>query len=493
MLTTPAVVVQQKSPQGFFKLNWDVSLNVKRQQMGMGIAVQDHDDGLLASFRATMEKNAQSSNANVGDTSSPTSDIPIYENSPKKPRRVDANQFDISSLEYDPGLRRQIWDNDVNQRDEIRRAYIKAGPYRRNISKYPKSGQANHLRSFQPSWFLLFPTWLEYSPDKDAPFCLPCFLFSKPSGHPTQRVFTIDGFKNWKRVRDGKHCAFLNHIGKDPNSFHIIAERSYEDLKNQSQHIQNVFEKATSEQIANNRLQLKASIDAVRMLAFQGVAFRGWDESVSSKNHGNFLEILDLTVSYNEQIAEVIVKVPKNASYTSPTIQKEILHVFSTKVKEAIRDEIGDARFCIIVDEARDESMKEQMAIVLRFVDKNGFVQEHFFGLVHGNDGASNMRGELNGLQALVSNDCPYAYYIHCFAHRLQLALVAASKEVISIHQFFTNLSSIVNIVCASCNRFEELWVAQAAENPYMIEIDEIETGRGLNQISTLQRAADTR
>jgi hypothetical protein len=60
-------------------------------------------------------KNAQSSNINVGDTSSPTSDIPISENSPKKSRRVDANQFDISSLEYDPGLCRQIWDYDVNK------------------------------------------------------------------------------------------------------------------------------------------------------------------------------------------------------------------------------------------------------------------------------------------------------------------------------------------------------------------------------------------
>ncbi|KAK3211683.1 hypothetical protein Dsin_016389 [Dipteronia sinensis] len=39
------------------------------------------------------------------------------------------------------------------------------------------------------------------------------------------------------------------------------------------------------------------------------------------------------------------------------------------------------------------------------------------------------MRGEWNGLQALFLKDCPYAYYVHCFAHRLQLALVAASKE----------------------------------------------------------------
>jgi hypothetical protein len=73
------------------------------------------------------------------------------------------------------------------------------------------------------------------------------------------------------------------------------------------------------------------------------------------------------------------------------------------------------------------------------------------------------------------------------------LALVAASKEVILVHQFFTNLNSIVNIVCASCNRFEELRISQIAEIAYLMETNEIESGRGLNQISTLQRAGDTR
>jgi ribosomal protein L22 len=154
-------------------------------------------------------------------------------------------------------------------------------------------------------------------------------------------------------------------------------------LKKQSQHIQNVFENFTFEQIANNRLQLKASIDVVRVLAFQDVAFRGRDENVDSTDHGNFLEILNLMVSSNEHIAEVIAKAPKNASYTSPMIRKEILHIFSTKLKEAIRKEIGNAKFCIMVDKARDELMKEQMFIVLRFVDKDDFVREHFFGLVH--------------------------------------------------------------------------------------------------------------
>ena len=52
-------------------------------------------------------------------------------------------------------------------------------------------------------------------------------------------------------------------------------------------------------------------------------------------------------------------------------------------MKKAIREEIGDAKFCILVDEARDEPMKEPMAVVLRYVDTNGFVWERFYGIVH--------------------------------------------------------------------------------------------------------------
>ena len=52
-------------------------------------------------------------------------------------------------------------------------------------------------------------------------------------------------------------------------------------------------------------------------------------------------------------------------------------------MKKVIREEIGDAKFCILVDEARDESMKEQITMVLRYVDTNGFVRERFYEIVH--------------------------------------------------------------------------------------------------------------
>ena len=66
------------------------------------------------------------------------------------------------------------------------------------------------------------------------------------------------------------------------------------------------------------------------------------------------------------------------------------------------------------------------------------------------------MRGEWNGLQVLFINDCPYTYYVHCLAHQLQLALIAAAREISYVHTFFQNLIFIINIISASCKRNDE-------------------------------------
>jgi hypothetical protein len=179
----------------------------------------------------------------------------------------------------------------------------------------------------------------------------------------------------------------------------------------------------------------------------QSCAFRGHDETAQSRNGGNFLEMLKLIAEFNPDIAAVILEnSPKCSKYISPKIQKEILGIYAKKVREHIRHEIGDSKFSILVDETCDASKREQMAVVFRFVDKDGVLQERFFQLIHvrntksltlkgelcallskhafdiqnlrgqGYDGASNMKGEFNGLQALLLKECPYAYYVHCYA-----------------------------------------------------------------------------
>ncbi|XP_025703550.1 uncharacterized protein [Arachis hypogaea] len=110
-----------------------------------------------------------------------------------------------------------------------------------------------------------------------------------------------------------------------------------------------------------------------------------------------------------------------------------------------------------------------------------------------GYDGASNMRGEWNRLQALFLKDCLFAYYVHCLTHRLQLALVSAAKEVCYIHKFFSKLTLIVNVVTVSPKHHDQLRVAQANNVANLIADDQLVTGSGLNQIGTLQRIGDTR
>jgi hypothetical protein len=81
---------------------------------------------------------------------------------------------------------------------------------------------------FQSSWYKIF-NWLEYSPTKDAAYCLLCYLFGKkPIGRPGANAFTIKGFRNWKKVNDGINCAFLVHMGKDLCSPHNNAVKCCE-------------------------------------------------------------------------------------------------------------------------------------------------------------------------------------------------------------------------------------------------------------------------
>ena len=75
---------------------------------------------------------------------------------PFKSSTLDVNEENDFSIERDPGLRIPMWDYPVNQRDKIRRAYLKARPYQFHRLDYPLSGPEKHPRRFQASWFTQF-------------------------------------------------------------------------------------------------------------------------------------------------------------------------------------------------------------------------------------------------------------------------------------------------------------------------------------------------
>ena len=174
-----------------------------------------------------------------------------------------------------------------------------------------------------------------------------------------------------------------------------------------------------------------------------------------SHNRGNFIEMVSLLSRWDHDFADYMKELKRNATYLSNRTQNDIIHAMAIVVKKQIVREIINASFfSIMMDETRDVSGKEQASIIIRFVDSNDVIQERLLsfcatsktdaaslftlletsltteGLKLENvigqcyDGASNVRGEYNGVQAKVKEICPKALYVHCYAHRRNLVLV---------------------------------------------------------------------
>jgi hypothetical protein len=103
------------------------------------------------------------------------------------------------------------------------------------------------------------------------------------------------------------------------------------------------------------------------------------------------------------------------------------------------------------------------------------------------------MRGEFNGLKALILKENPSAWYIHCFAHQLQLVVVVVCKANRYICDFFNYLGLAVNICGSSCKKADNLRQLEHTRKVVELEEGEITSGTGKNQETSLRRPGGTR
>ncbi|KAK4544154.1 hypothetical protein RGQ29_033014 [Quercus rubra] len=393
--------------------------------------------------------------------SSPVQDSSHVQDSSSSSKRIRVD-FNLENLPSDPGLRQKISSYHPNNHDEIRRHYLTKGPCQPILDVFPLSYFSKKPRRFRSNWYR-GRKWLEYSIEKDAAFCFYCYLFGrqdfgKQGGGET---FVTKGFKLWNQV-----AKLDSHIGR-VNSAHSQAVKKGEDLLMEKQHIQSVLVKQLNKDKQDYRVQLNAIVDCIRFLLCRGLAFRGHDESQGSSDKGNFLELVQFLGDHNESINEV-------------------------ETSKAIIKDLDNGFFSILVDESCDISVKEQMS--LRFL---GIVHvasttalslkcaiecllcEHNLSLSNlrgqGYDGASNMQGGINGLKTLILKENKSAFYVHCFAHQLQLTLVAVAKNHINIAEFFYVVSNLF------------IKIKEDLENGVR------RSGQSLNQETNLKRPGDTR
>uniref|UniRef100_A0A0D3DKY9 TTF-type domain-containing protein n=1 Tax=Brassica oleracea var. oleracea TaxID=109376 RepID=A0A0D3DKY9_BRAOL len=255
-----------------------------------------------------------------------------------KRKSPSTDDIHLDDMPHDPGERKGIHEYDHNQIDEVRRKYLTRGPCQPRGHSFKQRVISGALRRFNPSWFDQYGNWLEYSVKKEKAYCFFCYLFSneKKSGSVG---FVTEGFDSWN-----KSDRLAGHVGA-VNSFHNVAKKKCEDLMRQGQSIKHAFQKQT---------------DVVKK-------------------------------SINEDVSKVVLKnAPGNNQMVSHPIQKDIVNCFSEEVINSIVQEMDNDVFALLVDESADCSMKEQMAIVFRFVDKHVLSLKKVRG--QGYDGAGNMR-----------------------------------------------------------------------------------------------------
>lgn len=346
-----------------------------------------------------------------------------------------------------------------------------------------KTFPATNGRKFSAHWYKQHE-WIEYSEREDAVFCFPCRHFSgnilRKGETLGQRTFIDKGFKKW---RDSK-ALLLQHSQSDR---HTSSIRAWTDFKNVCLHknlsVASQLCTTRSKEIQENRQHIKTLFRATSFLGRQGLPFRGHSESTDSSNRGNFLEILELLSEENDQLKSKMSQ--RYGHYASHEYQNDLISLMGEKIKKIIISEVKGAKFfSLLVDETKDASKKEQLAIILRYFYE-GCIKERAIGVYHMKDltaeslskfiiglltsygidfafcvgqcydGASVMSGWANGVQARIKEVAPNAYYIHCYAHRLNLVLVDTLSNISELRDFFSVVQNVYKFISLSNTRYQ--------------------------------------
>lgn len=153
---------------------------------------------------------------------------------------------------------------------------------------------------------------------------------------------------------------------------------------NQKRSYEAKVKKHDKKKVIANRYRLLGSVRSAGFCLENSFPFRGHNESETSLSKGVYLSVLKLISENNPEIGKYTLgNAEKNHKLTSPKIQKEIIDCFAKEVTKLLCEEIKDDVFGLLVDESSDVSQKEQMAVVVRYIDKLGVVKESLIGVAH--------------------------------------------------------------------------------------------------------------
>ncbi|XP_063070750.1 probable serine/threonine-protein kinase irlF [Engraulis encrasicolus] len=170
------------------------------------------------------------------------------------------------------------------------------GPTQPHLKAFPKTMQGCAQRSFRKDWYAEH-TWLEYSQAQNAAYCFACRHFGFSKGQGT--VFTSKGgYSNWKKATN-KDGGFTLHSKSEAHGNAMMAWGEHQKMTKNKTSVLGMMSKTNKDQIEENKHYLKTLAEVLLLTATQNIALRGHNESETSKNQGNFREILNLVSKHD--------------------------------------------------------------------------------------------------------------------------------------------------------------------------------------------------
>ena len=222
-----------------------------------------------------------------------------------------------------------------------------------------------------------------------------------------------------------------------------------------------------------HRKMLMKLLSCIKFLARQGLALRGNHEDADSLE-GNLYQLL-LLQAHEDPAMKLWLR---KKEYISPEIVNELIMMMGQAVlRQLLKDVRSALWFSLIADEASDISHSEHLSISIRWVDSCYGIHEDSIGLIQLSDtnaqtlfsvikdvlircslplsqcrgqafdGASNMSGIHNGVQALIKREERRAVYVHCLAHSLNLCVQEVAKKCIIVRDVMDFVHELVQLI----------------------------------------------
>ncbi|XP_039107647.1 zinc finger MYM-type protein 1 isoform X4 [Hyaena hyaena] len=326
-------------------------------------------------------------------------------------------------------------------------------------------------RNIKKSWCSNFQH-LKNSIKKDVIFCYSCQLFCQKYFSCGEESLAAQGISNWKKTLE----KFRKHEKSEMHLKSLQFWREYQfcdEAVNENVSIH-------SKQIEGNKKYLQLIIENILFLGKQSLSLGENDQSVSTVNKGNFLELLEIRAKdKGEEIFRLLNS--QIDFYNSTQIQNDIIEIIKTEMLQDIVNEINvSPAFSIICDETTGSATAEQLSICVRYPQKMSkaiLIKERFLGFIdveemtgtnlhrtiitylqqigvdlskicgQAYDSTINLRGKFNKIAAEFKKEEPRALYVHCYAHFLDLAVIRFCKEVKELRITLNTLSSLFNAI----------------------------------------------